>query len=156
MNLTNKLETLGRLKNDEYLELQNLIRAGEVEGWHELYLSQKVDLKMMNELTRHMLWKVDDCGYNAFYDMKELVEMVNAWFEIEKPYKAPNKIAYGWKFALDKGFNSFRPYLYGCIRNYLNKNNVEFTTLELQIICCLKDIVKSNGEDWEGLPANAY
>ena len=154
--LTQKLETYGRLKNNEYVELKHLINDGALPEWHQLYLSQRVDLHMMNCLTTEILWKVDDTGYNPFFDMKQLVEMVNAWFEIDNPYKAPNKIAYGWQFAVKKGFDSFRPYLFGCIRNYLKKNDVEYTNLELQIICSLKDVVKSNGEDWEDLPDNAY
>lgn len=153
--LAAKLERFGALKTPEYLELKNLIKEGELD-WHDLYLSQRTSIEKMHHMTTEMFWRCNDQYYNAFYDMKELVELINAWYEIEKPYKAPNKIAYGWQFALKKGQKVFRQYLYGCIRNYLNRNNVEWKIIELQIICSLKDLVNISNdgdivEEWEGV-----
>ena len=64
------------------------------------------------------VWNVND-GENHYYDFLDLVRMVNAWWDItgEKP---ANRIAWGWEKALEK--DNPRAYLYGCIRNYLKRN----------------------------------
>ena len=99
------------------------------------------------------LWEQECSGYtnNAFYDFKNLCEQVNAYWEIENPHKAPNKIAYGWKFSMKKadmpnGYysKSWKLYMWGCIKNYLVKNGVEFTkeeSLKVRKIVGLADIV---------------
>ena len=63
--------------------------------------------------------------------------MINAYWKIETPYKPSNKIAYGWKFSMDKadcknGYysKSWKLYMWGCIKNYLIKNGVDFTKEE--------------------------
>ena len=110
-----------------------------------IYRNSNTSLLVMNGLTYHLWMKAGKSYEDGFFDFKKLVELINDYFEIENPYKAPNKIAYGWNFSLKKGFEAFRPYLYGCIRNYLNRNGVEFKTIELQKICHLRDC--ENGDE---------
>ena len=56
---------------------------------------------------------------NLYYDFRDLVCMVNAYWDItgEKP---ANRIAWGWSQCRDK--DNPQAYLYGCIRNYLKRN----------------------------------
>lgn len=55
-----------------------------------------------------------------YFKFKDLVNMVNAYWNItdEKP---ANRIAWGWSKCREK--DNPRAYLYGCIRNYLKRNN---------------------------------
>ena len=110
----------------------------EMEFLRFIPFGLRVSIHAMNDKVRY-LWESSQQGSdNEFFEFKELVEMINCFYEISEPYKASNKIAYGWNFALAK--DNFRPYLFGCIRNYLRKNDVEFETSDLQKICCLRDI----------------
>ena len=59
-----------------------------------------------------------------------LVKGINAYYRINNPTKAFNKVAYGWNQAYKK--TESERYLYACIRNYLYDNEVDFTTKELQ------------------------
>lgn len=105
----------------------------------------------MNAVLRH-LWDMEFSGYcnNPFFDFQKLVKMVNCYWDIKEPYKAPNKIAYGWKFSMEKaegkqGYYSknWKLYMWGCIKNYLIKNGVEFTkeeSLKVRKIVGLADI----------------
>lgn len=123
----------------------------EIEWCSEtfIYTTDYASLFNMNQTVNHLytclLYGDDYKLEKSFFKFLQLVKWINAYFKIGDPYKAPNKIAYGWKFALDKGAKAFRPYLYGCIRNYLNKNGVEWKTIELQKICALK-VVDTNSE----------
>lgn len=92
----------------------------------------------MNAELRH-LWDLECSGYtnNAFFNFKKVVEMVNAYWKIKTPFKPSSKIAYGWKFSMSKatmenGYHckNWRLYMFGCIKNYLIKNGIEFTKEE--------------------------
>ena len=65
-----------------------------------------------------------------------VVKKINAMYCIEKPTKAPNKVAFGWNYAFSK--DNPRAYLYGCIRNYLKDNGVEFTDDEVKMMVGFK------------------
>lgn len=115
---------------------------------YKIYRTTLVSLYEMNA-TLHGLWSKETSGYsnNAYYDFITLVKQVNAYWQIENPHKAPNKIAYGWKFCMDKG-NSYldkgwKLYLWGCIKNYLIKNGIEFDkdcSLKVRKIVGLVDV----------------
>lgn len=84
---------------------------------------------------RH-LWDMECSGYtnNPFFNFKKVVEMVNAYWKIKNPYKPSSKIAYGWKFSMQKadipnGYysKSWKLYMFGCIKNYLLKNGIDFS-----------------------------
>lgn len=136
---------------DDPAKAQAEIDKYEAElSWFEdnvkLYRNTRISILEMHQIVRN-LWEksaeFNETVYDEhFFNFKELVEMINCYFNITAPYKPANKIAYGWKFSMDKQY--FRKYLLACIRNYLNKNNVEFKMSDLQKICCLKDI---NEED---------
>lgn len=117
---------------------------------YKIYNSTMVSLMVMNGVLRQ-LWEQEFSGYsnNAFFDFKKLCEMINAYWEIETPYKPSNKIAYGWKFSMEKADNTgyyckgWKLYMWGCIKNYLIKNGVEFTkeeSLKVRKIVGLVDI----------------
>ena len=126
-------------KNISRIESQLTEIHSEMEFLRYVPFGLRVSIHAMHDLVYFKLWSASREGEtNRFFDFKELVEMINCYFEIKNPYKPSNKIAYGWNFALTK--DNFRPYLFGCIRNYLRKNDVEFETSDLQKICCLRDI----------------
>lgn len=115
-----------------------------------IYTTTRISLHTMSCLfTMRILGNLNS-GYsmNPYYDFKELVEQINCYYDINEPYKPSNKIAYGWKFCLDKGnprdaYKGARLYLWGCIKNYLIKNGVEFTkatSLEVRKIVGLVDV----------------
>lgn len=131
-----KSELISAMYNDleeEFKEIDHIRN-------YKMGRNTRVAILDLHQIVRYMWDKTTDKYYDAFFDMKELCEMINAYYHITKPTKAPNKIAYGWTFALDKGYKAFRPYFFACIRNYLQRNNVEFETSDLQKICNLKDI----------------
>lgn len=100
----------------------------------KIYNGSMASCYTMNGILR-ALWDKEFSGYinNPFFDFQNLVKQVNAYWKIETPYKAPNKIAYGWKFSMEKADHtgyyskSWRLYMWGCIKNYLIKNGIEFT-----------------------------
>jgi len=106
----------------------------------QIYRSNWNSIHRMESIVRCIWQEAGKLNADEFFNFKELVERINAFFKIEEPYKAPNKIAYGWNFSLKKGYQAFRQYLFACIRNYLRKNGVEFETSDLQKICCLREI----------------
>ena len=104
----------------------------------KIYSGSITSCYYMNAVLRR-LWNMECSGYNnnPFFDFQKLVKMVNAYWKIEEPYKAPNKIAWGWKFSMEKadlenGYysKSWKLYMWGCIKNYLIKNGVDFTKEE--------------------------
>lgn len=81
---------------------------------HQYRAFQESDIHhLISELT---VWRVNEDNY---YDFRDLVCMVNAYWDItgEKP---ANRIAWGWSQCSSK--NNPKAYLYGCIRNYLKRN----------------------------------
>ena len=103
-----------------------------------IYSGSITSCHYMNGVLRH-LWDMECSGYtnNPFFNFKKLVEMVNAYWKIKTPSKPSSKIAYGWKFSMEKadckyGYHSksWKLYMWGCIKNYLIKNGVEFTKEE--------------------------
>lgn len=106
----------------------------------QIYRSNWNSLHKMSDMVYFLSQKAGKEYADGFFEFKELVERINAYFKIENPYKPSNKIAYGWNFSLKKGYQAFRPYLFACIRNYLQKNDVEFKTSDLQKICCLRNL----------------
>lgn len=128
-----RCERMYKLLEAEYDEIHHI--------WeYKVGRNTRVSLFELSEYVYNFWIRSDDKYYDGFFDLKEFVEMLNAYYGIETPHKPANKVAYGLTFAIKKGFKSFRPYFYGCIRNYLQKNNVEFKTLDLQKICRFKDI----------------
>lgn len=112
-----------------------------------IYRDTRISLLEMHFKVEH-IWHMDNSGYssNPFFDFKELVEMINCWWDISEPYKPSNKIAFGWKFCLDKDKSCFykgcKLYLWGCIKNYLIRNGIEFNkdvSLEIRKIVGLAD-----------------
>lgn len=105
----------------------------------------------INAELRH-LWDMECSGYtnNPFFNFKKVVEMVNAYWKIKTPSKAPSKIAYGWKFSMQKadtknGYysKSWKLYMFGCIKNYLLKNGIDFSkedSLKVRKMVGLTDI----------------
>ena len=79
-------------------------------------------------------------GYSqdTFYMFLDYVKLINSYYDIAEPNKPANKIAWGWNKAWQK--NKSKPYLFACIRNYLQANKVSFKVSEIQKICGLKDI----------------
>ena len=77
--------------------------------------------------------KDDDITY---YDLKKLCEMINCYYKIEQPYKAPNKIAYNWNYVVGEPKQNLE--LYCRIRNYLEKNKAEYDVEEFKNIMLLK------------------
>lgn len=136
------------LKPHHYTLLEQEVEEINYINTYKIYNSTLTSLYEMNAIL-YGLWSKECSGYsnNAFYDFKALVEYINCYWDIEEPYKAPNKIAYGWKFCMDKG-NSYydkgwKLYLWGCIKNYLIKNGIEFTkeeSLKVRKIVGLVDI----------------
>lgn len=106
----------------------------------QIYRSNWNSIHRMESIVRCIWQEAGKLNADGFFEFKELVERINTFFKIEEPYKPSNKIAYGWNFSLKKGYQAFRPYLFACIRNYLQKNDVEFETSDLQKICCLRDL----------------
>lgn len=106
----------------------------------QIYRSNWNSIHRMESLVRHIWHEAGKDYADEFFNFKELVERINAFFKIEEPYKPSNKIAYGWNFSLKKSHQVFRPYLFACIRNYLQKNDVVFKNSDLQKICCLRDL----------------
>ena len=104
----------------------------------KLYRSSVVSILILNGQCNRP-FRLANTGYsnNPFFDFKRLVEMINAFYLIAEPYKAPNKIAYGWSFCMDK--SNPRAYLCACIKNYLARNEVEFDIRDIQKICGLRD-----------------
>lgn len=122
--------------------------AKELERINEVqwYRSSHISILKLSTMVRGMYEELYLVGKDDdFYTMKEFVEGINSYYEIKEPYKPSNKIAFGWNFALQKGSKAFRPYLLGCVRNYLNKNNVEWEMKDLQKICNLRDC--ENGDE---------
>lgn len=118
---------------------------------YKIYNSTLTSLAEMNGVLFNM-WDKEFSGYsnNAFFDFKQLCDMINCYWDIENPYKPSNKIAYGWKFSMKKaegnqGYYSktWRLYMWGCIKNYLIKNGIDFTkdeSLKVRKIVGLVDI----------------
>ena len=102
-----------------------------------IYRSSHVSLLKMNGLTHH----IDGLFYKGvtddYYDFKELVEMVNAYYEVWEPVVPVNKLAFTWNCSLNK--NNWKAYLFTCIRNYLSDCDVECDVVDLQKIVCLRD-----------------
>ena len=73
----------------------------------------------MHDLIRAITTSKDNYR-NWYFDCLELVNMVNAYWDItdEKP---ANRIAWGWEKCREK--DNPQAYLYGCIRNYLKRND---------------------------------
>ena len=98
-----------------------------------------ISLVTLHDNVSHMFWNQDKYAkYPDNWMMKAFVDRINAYFEVETPYKTSYRIGYGWNFAFKK--NNFRPYLYGCIRNYLQKNEVEFDIVDVKKICGLVEV----------------
>ena len=95
-------------------------------------------LSMNGQIRRPFELKRTGYSNDPFFDFKKLADMVNAYWEISDPYKPSTKIGYGWKFCMDK--SNPRAYLFACIRNYLQKNDVEFEMIDVKRICGLADI----------------
>ena len=99
------------------LEDSNIIfalkRMSEIRAIGEVALHQCIEQILMD-------WKYAPSTKDTYYVIKQLVDWINAYWDItgEKP---SNRIAWGWS----KGENMENPngYLYGCIRNYLRRNN---------------------------------
>lgn len=99
------------------LEDSNIIfalkRMSEVRAVGEVALHQCIEQILMD-------WKYAPNTKDTYYVIKQLVDWINAYWDItgEKP---SNRIAWGWS----KGESMENPngYLYGCIRNYLRRNN---------------------------------
>ena len=116
---------------------------------YKIYTTTMVSLFTMNGLVRH-IWEMDSSGYhnNPFFDFQKLVKRINCYWKIENPTKAPNKVAWGLKFCLEKGdkscfYKGCRLYLFGCIRNYLKQNGINFTkeeSLKVRKLVGLADI----------------
>ena len=121
-----------------------------IHKWR-LYSGSITSCYYMNGVLRH-IWDMECSGYsnNPFFDFQKLVKMVNAYWKIKTPVKAPNKVAYGWQFSMEKadykyGYmsKSWKLYMWGCIKNYLIKNGIEFTkeeSLKVRKIVGLADI----------------
>lgn len=125
----------GGVTDEMYKPLEAELEAIEYINEYKIYNSTLTSLGEMNS-TLFGLWSKENSGYNnnAFFDFKKLVEQINAYWQIEEPYKPSNKIAFGWKFCMEKG-NSYydkgwKLYLWGCIKNYLIRNGIEFTKEE--------------------------
>lgn len=140
----------GILTEADYETIETEHEEIEYINQYKIYNSTLTSLYEMNGILQGV-WSKTNSGYsnNAFFDFKKLVEYVNAYWQIENPYKAPNKIGYGWKFCMEKGnSNSYydkgwKLYLWGCIKNYLIKNGVEFTkeeSLKVRKIVGLVDV----------------
>ena len=122
-----------------YLQLLNVELAQmEYINKFKIYRNTIVTIHEMNGVLRG-LWDKECSGYsnNAFYDFQTLVKYVNAYWQIETPYKPANKIAYGWKFSMEKadtknGYysKSWKLYMWGCIKNYLKRNGIDFNKEE--------------------------
>ena len=69
-------------------------------------------------------------------DLIPFVEKINAIYCIENPNKYPNKVAFGWNNAFNK--SNPRAYLFGCIKNYLHQNSVEFDEEEIKYLTGIK------------------
>jgi len=121
------------LLEEEYDKINHIMK-------YQVGRTTRVSIYDMNQKVKHLWMHCDETYFDGFFEFKELCEMINAYFGIKKPYKPANKIAYGWNFSLKKGFKAFRHYFFACLRNYLQKNDIEFKTSDLQKICCLKDI----------------
>ena len=117
---------------------------------YNIYRSTLTSLYVMNAKLLG-LWQKEFSGYsnNPFFDFQKLVKLVNAYWDIEEPYKPANKIAYGWKFSMDKADDNgyyckgWKLYMWGCIKNYLIKNGIDFTkeeSLKVRKIVGLVDI----------------
>lgn len=111
----------------------------------QLYNNTRISILEMH-FTCDRPFQLMNTGYsnNSFFDFKKLVEQLNCYYGIEEPYKAPNKIAYGWNFCMEKGDGHYfckrqRAYLFACIRNYLQKNDVDFKMSDIQKVVGLKD-----------------
>lgn len=147
-NATLRMGFINGLTAEHYSYLEAEVEEINYINKYKIYNSTLVTLQEMHG-TLYGLWSKENSGYsnNAYFDFIALVKQVNAYWEIENPYKAPNKIAYGWKFCMDKG-NSYydkgwKLYLWGCIKNYLIKNGIEFTkeeSLKVRKIVGLVDI----------------
>jgi len=139
------------IKPEHYCLLEAEVENINYIKKYKIYTTTLTSLCEMNEVLRH-LWDMECSGYsnNPFFDFKKLCDMVNAYWDIKEPYKPSNKIAYGWKFSMKKadmknGFYSknWRLYMWGCIKNYLIKNGIEFTkeeSLKVRKIVGLADI----------------
>ena len=137
---TNKniLKKYAGFTDDMFKPLEKELEEIEYINEYKIYTTTLTSLYEMNAIL-FGLWNKEFSGYgnNAFFDFQKLVKMVNAYWQIEKPYKPANKIAYGWKFSMDKaegkqGYfsKSWKLYMWGCIKNYLIRNGIEFTKEE--------------------------
>lgn len=87
---------------------------------------------------------INECWYEARYGANKIsgiklisvVKKINAVYGIKNPKKYPNKVAFGWNNAFNK--ENPKPYLYGCIRNYLKDNGVEVSDDEAKYIAGVK------------------
>lgn len=95
------------------------------------YASSHVDLESLHGTFTHPFF-MEHTSNNPFYDFLDLVKELNSYYDIAEPNKAPNKVAYGWNKAYEKTHSE--KYLYACIRNYLQDNDADFTTKDLQSI----------------------
>ena len=146
------------LEDEEDCNIENITyKLNEIEDELEFFKfnvqthDTRITINKMHDLVIMRIIGMLDSGYhtNPFYDFKKLVEMINCYYHIENPYKPSNKIAYGWKFSIDKGnrndfYKGTRLYLFGCIKNYLIKNNKEWDSLEIRKICGLANITEED------------
>ena len=121
-----------------------------INNWR-IYSGSITSCYYMNAKLRY-IWDMEHSGYsnNPFFDFQKLVKMVNAYWKIKTPSKPVNKVAYGWKFSMSKaegrlGYYSknWRLYMFGCIKNYLKREGIEFTkedSLKVRKIVGLADI----------------
>lgn len=118
---------------DEIGVLLNEKDRVNVKTYVKNYRSAYVDLESLHGTFTHPFF-MEHTGYsnNPFYDFLDLVKELNSYYDIAEPNKAPNKVAYGWNKAYEKTHSE--KYLYACIRNYLQDNDADFTTKDLQSI----------------------
>ena len=118
----------------------------------QIYRNTRINLLQLSFTVKNALGHSSNgYGGNPFFDFLTLVKQINAFYGIDNPNKAPNKVAYGWNFCIEKGsprdgYKGSKLYLWGCIKNYLIQNGIEFdknTSLEVRKIVRLTDC-------WEG------
>lgn len=138
------------LQAEHFVLLEKEFEAIDHIKTHKIYRSTLTSLYVMNAKLLG-LWQKEFSGYsnNPFFDFQKLVKLVNAYWDIEEPYKPANKIAYGWKFSMEKADDNgyyckaWKLYMWGCIKNYLIKNGIDFTkeeSLKVRKIVGLVDI----------------
>ena len=134
LNHKNFLIRNTNLQAEHFVLLEREFEAIDYIKTHKIYRSTLTSLYVMKGKLLG-LWQKEFSGYsnNPFFDFQKLVKLVNAYWDIEEPYKPANKIAYGWKFSMEKADDTgyyckgWKLYMWGCIKNYLIKNGIDFT-----------------------------